>query len=89
MTSEGLGEMFKGDSADTCSRKFSPSCQWGVLVGICDVSHYRELISPGMSIPLYRGDALSRRQSGPDRVGHDVVGDTHRCSVTVHFNSRI
>ena len=23
MTSEGLGEMFEGDSADTCARKFS------------------------------------------------------------------
>ena len=46
-----------------------------VLVGYCGNCHYRELISPGMSIPLYRGDALSRRQSGPDRVSHDVVGD--------------
>ena len=23
MTSEGLGEMFEGDSADTCARKFT------------------------------------------------------------------
>jgi hypothetical protein len=26
MTSEGLGEMFEGDSADTCARKFR---RWG------------------------------------------------------------
>ena len=33
MTSEGLGEMFEGDSADTCARKFpltSMGAEWRV-----------------------------------------------------------
>ena len=29
MTSEGLGEMFEGDSADTCARKFPFMLMWG------------------------------------------------------------
>ena len=28
MTSEGLGEMFEGDSADMCAENFR-SCRWG------------------------------------------------------------
>ena len=29
MTSEGLGEVFKGDSADTCAPENFLSCRWG------------------------------------------------------------
>ena len=33
MTSEGLGEMFEGDSADMCGRKFPIVSMGGVSVG--------------------------------------------------------
>jgi hypothetical protein len=34
MTPEGLGEMFKGDSADTCTGKFSLMSMGGRVEGI-------------------------------------------------------
>jgi hypothetical protein len=42
MTSEGLGEVFIGDSADTCAGKFPPS-RWGnevlldALLKVCNI----------------------------------------------------
>ena len=33
MSSEGLGEMFGGDSADTCAGKFSPHVDGGLSGG--------------------------------------------------------
>ena len=34
MTSEGLGEMFEGDSADTCTRKFQLMLMGGLAEGL-------------------------------------------------------
>ena len=34
MTSEGLGEMFEGDSADTCARKFQLVSMGGRAEGL-------------------------------------------------------
>ena len=34
MTSEGLGEMFEGDSADTCAGKFPPVSMGGQAEGL-------------------------------------------------------
>ena len=34
MTSEGLGEMFEGDSADTCAKKFPPGLMGGQAEGL-------------------------------------------------------
>ena len=34
MTSEGLGEMFEGDSADTCSGKFPLMSMGGLAEGL-------------------------------------------------------
>jgi hypothetical protein len=34
MTFDGLGEMFKGDSADTCAGKFSLTSIWGRAEGL-------------------------------------------------------
>ena len=34
MTSEGLGEMFEGDSADTCAGKFPPVSMGGRAEGL-------------------------------------------------------
>ena len=48
MTSEGLGEMFEGDSADTCGEKFpltsmgGPSCGSRVLRPGSEDPHRRE-----------------------------------------------
>ena len=43
MTSEGLGEMFEGDSADTCTGKFLLMSMGGQAEGImCEDPHRRE-----------------------------------------------
>ena len=34
MTSEGLGEMFEGDSSDTCARKFTLMLRGGRAEGL-------------------------------------------------------
>ena len=34
MTSEGLGEMFEGDTADMCAKKFTPVAMGGRAEGL-------------------------------------------------------
>ena len=45
MTSEGLGEMFKGDSADTCGGKFPLMSMGGRAVGLA-------CADPGVRTPI-------------------------------------
>ena len=45
MTSEGLGEMFEGDSADTCAGKFSLVSMGGQVEGIA-------CADPGVRTPI-------------------------------------
>ena len=45
MTSEGLGEMFEGDSADMCARKFRLVSMGGRAEGLA-------CVDPGARIPI-------------------------------------
>ena len=53
MTSEGLGEMFEGDSADTCTEKVPLMLMGGRVEGL-------ECADPGVEIcsPLFQGKLL-------------------------------
>ena len=52
MTSEGLGEMFEGDSADMCAVKFSLVSMEGQAEGL-------ECADPGASTPIGMGGNVS------------------------------
>ena len=55
MTSEGLGEMFEGDSADTCAGKFPPVSMGGRVEGLA-------CADPGARTPIGASGNLSKFQ---------------------------
>ena len=53
MTSEGLGEMFEGDSADTCGGKFPLMSIWGRAdVLLCADPEARTQIGASGNLPM-------------------------------------
>ena len=81
MTSEGLGKMFEGDSADTCSRKFPLMLMGGASGG----SSVRR---PGSEDPHRHERKLiktiglqgSRKLRPPDSYKHMLVGQNKKLS---------
>jgi hypothetical protein len=69
MTSEGLGEMFEGDSADMCAGKFPLVLMWGQAEGLA-------FADPGARTPI--GDSgnfslVSPTYFSPIREYHRVL----------------
>ena len=53
MTSEGLGEMFEGDSADTCARKFPLMLMGGRANGPALISACQDLFCLGLLVVFF------------------------------------
>ena len=65
MTSEGLGEMFEGDSADMCAEKFPLVSMGGRAEGLActDPGARTPIGASGNLLSVFRGPSLSRKEN--------------------------